>query len=128
MTTRLRKTQTQPTSSLKIPVGPAGVKPVSSEETTGLRKTQTEPTRSLEKPVGPAGVGPVSSEESTELRKTQTQSTISFAKPGPAGVKPVSLADSLIKTPARTNQISYSVEMSGGSGTSDDTVDSCFSR
>ena len=121
MTTRLRKTQT-----LVLPVGPAGIKPVSSEEITGLRKTQTQPTRSLEKPVGPAGVKPVSSEETTELRKTQAQSTISFVKPGPAGVKPVSLAESLTETPERTNQIS--VEMSGGSGTTDDTVDASFSR
>ena len=98
------------------------------EETTGLRKTQTLPTRSLEKPVGTSGVKPVSSEETTELRKTQTQSTISFVKPGPVGVKPVSLAESLIETPGRTNQISYSVEMSGGSGTTDDTVDTCFAR
>ena len=125
MTTRFRKTQKQPFSSLEIPVGPAGVKPVSSAETTGLRKTPTESTRTF---VGPVGVKPVSSEETTGLRKSQSQSTISFVKPGPAGVKPVSLAESLPETPAKTNEISYFVEMSGGSGTSDDTVDTCFSR
>ena len=73
MTTRLRKTQTQPTGSLEMPVGPAGVT-ISSEETTGLRKTQTQLTSSLEIPVGPAGVKPVSSKKlpnSGKLRYNQ---------------------------------------------------------